>query len=197
MGESNGNSATGPGPVIGLSLRTLRAERGLTQEQALEMLRRAGLDWTRSNVASLESGRRQDITLSEIVLMTLAFGVPLSRWLQGHGGGAAYLVRTGRAFNLNHAIAGLLDGNAPDQAANVPLELNPEPMYLEAELHAAERLGVEPGELRAAAERLWGRRLVEEREARLGSDRRRRGDRGHVTRQLLRELEAATRESET
>jgi transcriptional regulator with XRE-family HTH domain len=202
MGESNGNGATGPGPVIGLSLRTLRAERGLTQEQALEMLRWAGLDWTRSNVASLESGRRQDITLSELVLMTVAFGVPLSRWLQGHGHGVTYEVRTGRAFNLNHVIAGLLDGNSPNQRVNVPLEIDPEPIYLEAELHAAERLGVEPGELRRAAERLWGRRLVEERERRLESGRIAgigssvpTAKRGHVTRTLLRELATAMEES--
>src|SRR5258708_25088625 len=114
------NEVSGPGPLVGLSLRTLRAERGITQEQAVEMLRRAGLDWARANVASLESGRRQDVTLSELIVMTLAFGVPLRRWLEGHGGGATYQVRTARAFNLNHALAGLMEGQAPDQPVNVP-----------------------------------------------------------------------------
>ncbi|MHB8611206.1 MAG: helix-turn-helix domain-containing protein [Candidatus Dormibacteraceae bacterium] len=186
---------TGLGPVIGLSLRTLRAELGLTQEQVVEMLRAAGLEWTRDNVASLEIGRRQDLTITELVLLSIALDVPLRRWLQGHGPGHHYYIQIGGRRGDSAPVASLFTNTKPSVPSDVPLGFDPESIYLEAELHAAERLGIDPDELRESARRLWGKRLVDEREARLGSGRIAgigsgisAAKRGHVTRQLLREL---------
>jgi transcriptional regulator with XRE-family HTH domain len=194
MAQSNEVSTLGQ--VVGLSLRMLRAERGITQEQAVALLRGVGLEWTRANVASLESGRRQDLTVTELVRLSMAFGVPLRRWLEASG--LTYMVSLGGgALALNHGLAGLLDGASPHEPARVPLSVDPEPIYLEAELHAAERLGIPPERLQQLAAQLWGRRLVEEREHRLEagvSSPIPASKRGHVTRALLRELEAAQRE---
>jgi transcriptional regulator with XRE-family HTH domain len=187
------------GQMVGLSLRTLRAERGLTQEQTVEILRQVGLNWTRANVASLESGRRQDLTVTELVLLSTAFDVPPGRWLEANG--AVYMVGLGTASALNVGLASLLAGQKPSEPIQVQLSFEPEPIFLEAELHAAERLGVEPAKLRRTTERLWKRRLVEEREKRLGSDRIVGSNippakRGHVTRVLLRELQIAMNEED-
>jgi transcriptional regulator with XRE-family HTH domain len=199
MSESRTEATVGQ--VVGLSLRTLRAERGLTQEQAVELIRAAGLPWTRANVASLESGRRQDLAFTDLVLLSRAFGVPLRRWLEANG--ATYFVslaagRTSGSYapwTLNVVLAGLLSGARPDEPVEVATTWDSEPIHLEAELHAAERLGIGPDRLRQVATRLWGRRLVEERERRLqvaqvaGSPTTHRG---HITRRLLSELRAAT-----
>jgi transcriptional regulator with XRE-family HTH domain len=65
----------------------------------------------------------------------------------------------------------------------------------EADRHAARKLGVAPDVVAETAQRLWGRSLSEERDYRLVdtspdlSARRKQALRGHVTRQLLTELE--------
>ena len=66
----------------------------------------------------------------------------------------------------------------------------------EAERHAADRLGISPDELVGLSYALWGRTLSDERDARTAervepdaSARSRTIVRGHVTRELLAELE--------
>lgn len=65
----------------------------------------------------------------------------------------------------------------------------------DAERHAARKLGTTPERLNLAAMRRWGRTLAEERDHRLSeqagdvSPRRRQALRGHITRELLTELE--------
>jgi len=201
--ETGFTQPVGLGPVIGLSLRTLRSERLQTQEEVVELLRAAGLDWSRDNVASLEIGRRQDVTLTELILMSIAFDVPLRRWLQGHGPGHHYFVELGGRRGDSAPIANLFGDAKPSVPTKVPIAFEPESIYLEAELHAAERLGIDPADLRARAHGIWGRRLVEEREARLGSQRVAgvgsgipAAQRGHVTRQLLRELADSMKKEE-
>ncbi len=64
-----------------------------------------------------------------------------------------------------------------------------------AERHAARKLGTTPERVNLAAVHLWGRTLAEERDHRLSeqagkaSARRRQALRGHITRELLTELE--------
>jgi len=66
----------------------------------------------------------------------------------------------------------------------------------DAERHAARKLGTTPERINIAAMRRWGRTLAEERDHRLalhGADvpaRRRQALRGHITRDLMTELEA-------
>jgi transcriptional regulator with XRE-family HTH domain len=73
----------------------------------------------------------------------------------------------------------------------------------EAELRAAHTLGITPAEVSVAAHGLWGRSLIEERERRLSEMdeaeaplRNLRGYRGHVTRELTRELRNYLRQTE-
>jgi len=66
----------------------------------------------------------------------------------------------------------------------------------DAERHAARKLGTTPERVNLAAMRRWGRTLAEERDHRLAKQatnvppRRRQALRGHITRELMTELEA-------
>ena len=66
----------------------------------------------------------------------------------------------------------------------------------DAERHSARKLGTTPEQINLAALRLWGRTLAEERDHRLSersaslSARSRQALRGHITRDLMTELEA-------
>lgn len=73
----------------------------------------------------------------------------------------------------------------------------------EAEMKAARRLDVDPVELALAALKLWGRSLTEERDARVAeatepgaTPRTLQALRGHLTRQLLKELEPIVRRAD-
>jgi hypothetical protein len=65
----------------------------------------------------------------------------------------------------------------------------------DAERHAARKLGTTPEQINVAALRRWGRTLAEERDHRLSeqtaelSARSRQALRGHITRDLLTELQ--------
>ena len=69
----------------------------------------------------------------------------------------------------------------------------------EVELRAAKHIGVEPSEVSVAAFGCWGRSLTEERDARVldavagATPRTAQALRGHVTRQLIAELEPIVR----
>jgi hypothetical protein len=70
----------------------------------------------------------------------------------------------------------------------------------DAERHAARKLGVSPERLNVVAMRRWGRTLAEERDHRLSdqtrdsSPRSRQALRGHITRDLMNELEDELRD---
>jgi len=70
----------------------------------------------------------------------------------------------------------------------------------DAERHAARKLGTTPERINMAAVGLWGRTLAEERDHRLSeqagelSARSRQALRGHITRDLMTELEAELRD---
>jgi RNA polymerase sigma factor (sigma-70 family) len=176
------------GQIVGLSLRRAREARSNTQEQAAEALRAVGLNWTRANVASLESGRRQDLTLAELVLLSAGFGLPLRYWFEE----APPLVRLGAgAVVPTDRLVGLFQGSNPNGPVEVPSQADGE-LRLEAELHAAEALGVSLDQVRVTAEKLWGHSLAKERELRLRTEGSGSGSttarRGHITRVLLAEL---------
>lgn len=70
----------------------------------------------------------------------------------------------------------------------------------DAERHAARKLGTTPERVNLAAMRRWGRTLAEERDHQLGEHageapaRRRQALRGHITRELITQLEAELHE---
>ncbi|HUP68497.1 MAG TPA: helix-turn-helix transcriptional regulator [Acidimicrobiales bacterium] len=70
--------------VIGERLKSLREDRGERQETVADAVRFAGLEWTRSTVAAIEAGRRE-VALEELLLLSLAYRLPLSYFFEGDG----------------------------------------------------------------------------------------------------------------
>jgi transcriptional regulator with XRE-family HTH domain len=189
---SRSRRETTVGRLIGHNLREIRGERGLTQEEAAVALQAVGLPWTRAHVASLESGRREDLTLGELLLLCAAFRAPLLRWFKEDEPGMIRLGDGAAAAGVD--IRAVLTGQNPADLLG-PV-LTQEPLHSDVEMHAARRLGVAPAEVRTMARRLWGRTLIEEREARLDQEASHaagpaKGRRGHITRALLREIRGA------
>ena len=65
-----GSSLPGFSAALGRRIRDIRVQHGLTQDQLALKARELRLDWTRSSVASLETGGRE-LTASEFVLLPL------------------------------------------------------------------------------------------------------------------------------
>ncbi|MGD0083564.1 MAG: helix-turn-helix transcriptional regulator [Acidimicrobiales bacterium] len=209
--------------VLGANVRRVREEHGLTQDQLARLLRRSGLDFSRSAIAALERGSGRGLDLGEVALLCLALETNLEHLLAGgghvrvsesatialgkiapvlRGDGAALsdkdidtpMMREAAATDLRGAVAtvrarrGSLSASqavAAERAARS-----------DAELAAARRLGVGADDLSFAAFGLWGDSLTSERDRRVvaaipegASPRSVQALRGHVTRQLLAELE--------
>ncbi len=64
------------GAALGLELRRVRAERGMTAEDVARWARGAGLAWDRSTVSSIEIGRR-NVSASELLLLPVIYRCPL------------------------------------------------------------------------------------------------------------------------
>lgn len=173
----------------------------MTQREAARYLQRSGLAWSHQYVAAIERGRRQQVSLHDLVILSWAFRVPVSRWFAGDGD-----------LRLSDAHTMTRDGVRSIFRAGVPgvrHELSPEGVsdLLEswsatsAEQHVAhrltDRLGVDVSADAVAetARRQWGRSLDEERDARIGNtsglDKSSlRAKRTMETRRMLGELEA-------
>lgn len=176
------------GAVVGENLARLRASRRQTQTEAAAFLREHGLSWSSANVAQIESGRRQNLTVTDLVMLSDAYKVQPAEWFAGKGSiQIAEHVRITRE-ELRQALAGgdftvMLDahqrarryvGSEPARAASLQL-----------------RRPVE--EVEAAAADLWRRSVQDERDQRVGdvADRPMRSVqalRGQVTRALVAEL---------
>lgn len=72
------------GAIVGRAVRRLRRAREWSQDETAEYLRRYGLPWSTAQLTSLEIGRRNDIGLSEAVLLSEFFGVPLVELIEGY-----------------------------------------------------------------------------------------------------------------
>lgn len=186
------------GQVVGGNVRRMRMEKHQTQDELAALLSLvAGPQWRRSQVASLESGRRQWVDVQLLDALSLVYNVPVTTWFEG-----ADEVMIGPApWGLRKAeqLRSLFSNKRP--LLGTPFgKLHPgKPLYPttgflvdEAELHAAAQLQVAVEAVRHAAQLMWRRRLAEERDARLAkSQRNARGARGWVTRrELLPELKA-------
>lgn len=203
-----------PGWVVGRNMRDLRVERNWTQDDVARQLRLVGLPWTRSHVAALEGERRDDVSLTELVFLAAAFGVRPERWLEGEGQVqlGQHLVAPLRELREilsgapKHAVVnessvtGVLEWRLVDQLADVA-NLPGAAFHAyravpsEAERNAAKSLELGPVAVYQLACRLWDHGLDEEREARLNEGGRpmvkKTAYRGHITRQLIRELREA------
>ena len=185
------------GQVVGRNLARLRVRRGRTQKEAAGDLRASGLAWTAATIASIESGRREGIEFGELVLLAHAYDVPVAEFFQGEGEVRLSGEATVELAALRRWLAGAgeLVVTLSGLAAKRALGLIPgETVSFQADAELAARLGLRPEDVSAAAEKLWGRTLHQERERRLAelgemTPAQRRSRRGHITRRLARELE--------
>lgn len=77
--------ATPLSTIIGEQLRRLRERRQLRQEDVAAEVQRYGLNWRRATVAAVEAGDRE-VSLADIVLLSLTFQKRLDWWLVGDDG---------------------------------------------------------------------------------------------------------------
>jgi hypothetical protein len=152
-------------------------------------LRDIGLPWSRSQLADLEIGRRQELNMGEVILLAETFGVPLRDLVPD--GGAVQLGSTERPAALVHAMLGgqppldLSLGGPVDIPGLSPDLFGPGPYWVRAdqagsqifangEVQVARRLGVPVEKVHAAAQQLWDGRIFDVHRDRVLQQRRRR-----------------------
>lgn len=198
------------GAVVGRNLRRLREEQGMSQREFHAELRRRGVPWSYSQLASIESGRREDVGLSTFVLLVAALQTTAADLLEcPFPIEVSESLQLGDGRDLYNTLLNSTRRRPPGQEAELPWLDMPEgpreishaeaTAYLntranDADRRLASRLGVEPAEVIAAAWKLWGHSLTTERN--LETERRwlagtdsRGTARGHVTRHLGRMIE--------
>lgn len=171
--------------VVGQRVRELRMAAGKTQDDVSRVAYAAGMAWSRSKIATLERGEKA-ISAEELIILphvlTRALGM---------------LVSTGDLFDSDAEIALTGKLTVPARAVlqldAIALERPDAPRAGEADRRAARRLGVHVTVLLSAAQRLWGRSLAAERDARtaareLGSAASAQAHRGRITRDLDAEM---------
>lgn len=195
---------------IGQRVREIREAAGRSQDECAAAAQAAGLNWTRGAVAALETGRR-GLSAEEFLLLPTAMVL-----LDGADHTLAEL------FDFNGPMIELANNRAiGPRTLRLLVQGRPvkpskpgwQPGILsmaqrEAERHAARLLGVSPEQIASAALKLWGRGLTEEREDRIDIDidaleggmsslpRALQAARGHVTRELLADLQAALKKED-
>lgn len=101
------------GPVIGKAVRALRAARAWSQEDVARGLTVLGLPWARSQVAELETGRRDDLNVGELLVLAELFNVRLANLVDVAGEDRIGLVRKDRADRSRAYVIRLLSGEEP------------------------------------------------------------------------------------
>lgn len=205
--------------AIGERIRYLREATGLRQEDIASSARgRFGLLWTQATVAAIETGKRH-LTVEELILLPLLLTCELeellpnvdprveNEWIALTPQTEVRLrllrnVLNGKARNSSPLDIGLTTDRRRSEsiptslfnnATLVPRQLKNEAAS-DAAIKGAQRLRMSPLEIAGAAQRLWGRSISEERDARIAErirDKKPRtiqALRGHVTRTLLSEL---------
>lgn len=194
--------------LVGQQVRKVREQAGRSQDELAGAARRAGLDWTRAAVASLETGRR-GLSAEELILLPTALSILTGQdyrlgdllpdaWIETPTGSSVHA----------RSLRGLLAGESVAEANLIPpwgrrvkgARLSDLEIQGEAVRHVAAVLNVSPKEIAATARRLWRHELTEERERRVvdragegASPQTLRALRGHVTRELLDELRQTMR----
>jgi transcriptional regulator with XRE-family HTH domain len=200
--------------VLARRLVALRTEHGLTQDDVARFARRDGLDWSRATVASIENGRRP-ISLGEMLVLSLGFDIDLADWFDdlpadrpvrltenpkkpgmyadiAPGALHAAFVATDEG---QWRAAACWDSPRTRPGTSDMDVLRAEIAAGEAEENLARAIGIEPMELVNRSFALWGRTLTEQRDRLVDEQGGNRpptsiqARRGHVTRQLLQELQ--------
>lgn len=189
--KSMAESAEQLASYLGRQLARVRKQRGLRQQEIEQRLNELGVSWTRNMVATFEIGRRM-VTLEEALLLCAGYDVTLAQMVEAE---PDTWVEVGPLRVTARTLGAMIAGGATPKIPR--LKVAPKIAPTEAERRAASRLGVSVGRFVLASEELWGRRLEAERDRRVlrhsvGSDPATlRAVRGHVTRDLFAELEAA------
>ncbi|MEV5353283.1 helix-turn-helix domain-containing protein [Streptomyces sp. NPDC052693] len=68
-------SSEGPTEVIARRVSALRQRKGLNRQQLGEAMTAAGVEWNRFTVSSLESGKRQNVTVVELLALARVLDV--------------------------------------------------------------------------------------------------------------------------
>lgn len=205
--------------ALGKRLQEIRRDREKTAQQVSRASRFIGLNWGRSTVVRIESGERP-VSVLELMLLTVLHGKSVEELLPGEACRLADDVLADEGVvrrALTKHPAGIRQPRAAHAIAQLPGALTKVDLSAaaslwlgadldvvsaalaapveEAETKAARRLGpdLDSDDVRVGARVLWGRTLVDEREARLGDDdgsgpRARQARRGHITRALVDEL---------
>lgn len=181
------------GATVGENLRAARIQAGEDQSQCATRLRRHGLDWSRDKVASTENGRRGSIAVEELLILSVAYKVPLAEWFAGEG----QVQVTPEVAVDRDEVRKMLQGK---MIKNRPVVLDfTDVEDLEADERAATRWGVDQDQVTATARELWGHTLTAERNARLAelgtkTPKELRTLRAGMTKRLMREIEEAMSE---
>lgn len=193
--QANGNT---PGVVIGANLKSIRESAGMSQREYVVVLRGRGVPWSHSQLAAIESGRREDVDLRTLALLVAATETTAAELLTTD---EPIDLSTDRAMLDGAALWQLLSGTGKqgplltgDLAEVVVANIG---TATDADDRLADRLGVAPAAVMAAAERLWGHSMTEERGRREreveqpdDSKATRATRRGHITRALADEVVA-------
>ncbi|WP_256790148.1 helix-turn-helix domain-containing protein [Frankia sp. AvcI1] len=206
------------GVAVGQALRRIRTARGQSQGACAEHLRQCGLPWNRDTVVTLENGRRETITIRDLLGLSMAYDVPLADWFDGPGEirvsdtvtitrGDLQRAFRGDRLPRNTDVAtpaefGARRGSGrPSNLPHLPTPgfgLGPRPLTEEEKrsLPLARALNMSPEVAHGVAGFLWGRSLQEERDHRIGdksaiTPRSLRAHRGNMTRLLVAEARAA------
>ena len=199
------------GQIVGQNLSRLRERERLTQADLTKRIfDRTGERWTRAQLSTLENGKRESITLEELLVLAHTFGVRLADLFDSGVIVVAagdedlarnFLVNAGDFLVTLEGIRAALEGGPvrafarPDTARKVKTWLASQ---VEADKAVAERLGLDVKTVVDAAVTMWGHTLTEERDARLGDTgelppRTLQAKRGAMTRVLTGQIEAHLR----
>lgn len=199
------------GAVVGENLQRLRERSRLTQHETARLLQRRGASWSRSKIAAVEAGERPNVTLADAIVLASTFNVELAELFAGDG-----LVELTSTVVLPRRVVsdvarGTYASSSPEQwdpEARRKELLNLDRLLAAAEEitigrfgateadHAlAQRLDAPPSMVIDIAVKLWGQTLTEERDRRvaeLGEKEvsERQAHRGHITRELSRQVQA-------
>lgn len=176
--------ATRLGSVIGKAVRALRAERGWSQQDVARGLGLLGLPWTRSQVAELETSRRDDVNVGELIVLAELFNVAPADFFTVAGENTLGMGRGGKVERPLDHVRRLLSGarpldpglfgpqEQPGLGQHGPYWTKPvgrgSRWYSALEVRTALRLGVYAEDVSEAADALWGQPIDEQLDENLG-----------------------------
>ncbi|HUZ70391.1 MAG TPA: helix-turn-helix transcriptional regulator [Candidatus Saccharimonadales bacterium] len=200
-----------PSLVLADNLRLLRKNKGISQGELAGQLRAAGLDmWVGPTVAQVEAGTRR-VSVDELFVLSLVLRASRDELFATDAGNperVASRTRTVRLSRLLVAPAGVLLAPTPEYLMHTQQWVDDllEKTLKRAKVfgvaaeeealaeEAAARFGTTAADVKKTAARIWYRSFRAERERRLdrseGGPATLRTRRGHITRELMAELEA-------